>query len=110
MTTALIVLALISLLLLILLFWVLQVQEISKRRVAFEHAQERVLWLEKITEQNHDQIEERRALADRIQHPERIQVAPVEVEPWEPPKDLAELAMVGQIVPDGVQVGTPSGG
>lgn len=49
---------------------------------------------------------ERRSLLDRIQHPQRVQVAPVEREPVEPPRDGAEMAYVGQIVPEGVQVGT----
>jgi hypothetical protein len=53
-------------------------------------------------------VQERASLLDRIQHPEVRQVQPVEVEPWEPPKDLAELAHLGQIVPDGVTVGRGS--
>jgi hypothetical protein len=52
---------------------------------------------------------ERRSLLDRIQHPERAQVAPVEREPIEPPRDSAELAYVGQIVPEGVHVGASDG-
>lgn len=52
-------------------------------------------------------LEERRSLADRIQHPERIQVQPVEgPEPYVP-RDSAELAYVGQLVPEFVQVGSP---
>lgn len=54
--------------------------------------------------------EERRSLLDRIQHPERPQVQPVEREPVEPPRDSAELAYIGQIVPDGIQVGTDGNG
>jgi hypothetical protein len=58
-----------------------------------------------------DAAEERRALADRIQHPERVQVQPmIDMEPFEPPEDLAEMAYIGQIVPDHVQVGTPNPG
>jgi hypothetical protein len=49
---------------------------------------------------------ERASLLDRIQHPERVQVQPVEREAVEPPRDSAELAYIGQIVPDGIQVGT----
>lgn len=49
---------------------------------------------------------ERASLLDRIQHPQRVQVAPVEREAPEPPRDGAEMAYVGQIVPDGVQVGS----
>lgn len=54
--------------------------------------------------------EERQTLLDRIQHPERPRVPVVEREPIEPPKDSAELAYVGGIVPDSVQVGTPPDG
>jgi hypothetical protein len=52
--------------------------------------------------------EERRALADRIQHPDRVQVLPnPDYVPPEPPLDALEMAMVGQIVPEFVHVGTP---
>ncbi len=44
-------------------------------------------------------------MADRIQHPEVRQVEPGPVREYEPPKDEAELAQVGQIVPEFVQVG-----
>lgn len=49
---------------------------------------------------------ERKSLLDRIQHPERIQVQtdPDYVTP-DAPKDAAELAAVGTIVPDFIQVG-----
>lgn len=51
---------------------------------------------------------ERASLLDRIQHPQRVQVQPApDYEPVEPPHDHAELAYVGQIVPDGIQVGAP---
>ncbi len=53
---------------------------------------------------------ERRSLLDRIQHPERRQVEPVVREPVEPPRDAAEMSLIGQIVPDGVQVGTSGTG
>jgi hypothetical protein len=48
---------------------------------------------------------ERRSLSDRIQHPERAQIEPGPVEPIEPPIDAAELAYVGQEVPEFVSVG-----
>jgi hypothetical protein len=48
---------------------------------------------------------ERKQLLDRIQHPEIRQVEPGEPIDWDEPKDAAELAQVGQIVPDGVMVG-----
>jgi hypothetical protein len=48
---------------------------------------------------------ERKTLADRIQHPEIRQVEPGERVEYDEPKDTAELAYVGQIVPDGIQVG-----
>ncbi|HTA98663.1 MAG TPA: hypothetical protein VK730_13605 [Solirubrobacteraceae bacterium] len=55
--------------------------------------------------------EERQTLLNRIQHPERPIVPIVERESIEPPKDSAELAYVGGIVPEGVIVGTePDGG
>jgi hypothetical protein len=55
-----------------------------------------------------DTRRERQKLLDRIQHPEVRQVEPGEPVEWDEPKDAAELAQVGQIVPDGVQVGTLS--
>lgn len=48
---------------------------------------------------------ERAKLLDRIQHPERVQVEPGDWETHDPPKDAAELAAVGTIVPEFVQVG-----
>lgn len=46
-------------------------------------------------------------MADRIQHPERVQVTPdSEYEPPEPPRDGAEMAHVGLVVPEFVSVGT----
>jgi hypothetical protein len=53
---------------------------------------------------------ERQTLLDRIQHPERPRVPVVEREPIEPPKDSAELAYVGGIVPEGIHVGTEPDG
>ena len=49
--------------------------------------------------------QERQILLDRIQHPESRQVAPGPVIEYDPPKDEAELAYVGQMVPDGISVG-----
>jgi hypothetical protein len=49
---------------------------------------------------------ERASLLDRIQHPEARQVEAGEVREYEPPKDTAEMAFIGQEVPYGYQVGT----
>jgi hypothetical protein len=51
--------------------------------------------------------EERAELLDRIQHPEVRRVDPGPKVVHEPPRDMGELAMVGQIVPEHVKVGTP---
>lgn len=48
---------------------------------------------------------ERKSLLDRIQHPERVQIEPGEVQHYDPPKDADELAQVGLEVPEFVQVG-----
>ena len=48
---------------------------------------------------------ERSSLLDRLQFPETRQVEPGEQVVHEPPKDEAELAHIGQVVPDFVQVG-----
>lgn len=48
---------------------------------------------------------ERKSLLDRIQHPERVQVEAASPVEHEPPRDLAELAMVGREVPEFIQVG-----
>ena len=45
-------------------------------------------------------------MADRIQHPDVRVVAPGEVHEYDPPKDHGEMNFVGEIVPDGYQVGT----
>lgn len=63
-------------------------------RLLAEFARERQEW-----------TEERRELLSRIQRPDLIPVRPVEHEDPEPPKDSAELAFVGQEVPEFVQVG-----
>ncbi len=54
--------------------------------------------------------QERASLLDRIQHPEVRQVQPGEIVEHEPPKDEAELAHVGQIVPEFVRVGETGAG
>ena len=48
---------------------------------------------------------ERASLLDRLQFPETRQVEPGPMIEHEPPKDEAELAHIGQVVPDFVQVG-----
>jgi hypothetical protein len=55
--------------------------------------------------QNKDAARERQKLLDRIQHPERVLVEPGDREIHDPPKDAAELAAVGTIVPEFVEVG-----
>lgn len=47
--------------------------------------------------------------ADRIQHPEVRQVDPGPVVDVEPPKDAAEMAWVGEVVPEFVHVGEQKG-
>jgi hypothetical protein len=84
------------------------------RQLLADHAQfirdERRAFLEQLTAQRQEAIEERRSLADRIQHPDRIQVVPSpDYRPPEPPKDEAEMAYIGQMVPDGIHVGSPPG-
>lgn len=49
---------------------------------------------------------ERRALLDRIQHPGVRQIDREPVAPVEPPRDAAEFAHIGQVVPEFVHVGT----
>jgi hypothetical protein len=49
---------------------------------------------------------ERKSLLDRIQFPERVQVEAGPYEPVEPPIDAAELAYVGQEVPEFLSVGS----
>ena len=46
-----------------------------------------------------------RSLLDRIQHPERTQVEAGPIVEYDPPKDTAELAHVGEIVPEFISVG-----
>lgn len=53
--------------------------------------------------------EERAKLLDRIQHPERLAVPAGEMIEYDPPKDTTELAYIGQIVPEFIQVGGTGG-
>jgi hypothetical protein len=107
MLAALIALACALILVLLLFAWTLQVKEVAIRRMLADQREERTRWLRELGEMSKAQAEERRALADRIQHPERIQVQPnTEFVPFEPEEDLAEMAYVGQVVPEFVQVGT----
>ena len=48
---------------------------------------------------------ERAQLLERIQRPEVRQVEPGEIQEMIPPKDVAEMAYVGEIVPEFIQVG-----
>lgn len=83
----------------------------TTRRLLDQQAAERQLFLDQLRAQRAEAIAERRSLADRIQHPDRIQVVPSpDYRPPQPPKDEAELAFVGQMVPEFVSVGTPGTG
>jgi hypothetical protein len=64
-----------------------------------------ILNLRRCRQMEADWTNERKELLDRIQHPEVRQIKPVHSEPIEPPKDAAELAMVGMEVPNGYDVG-----
>ena len=68
-------------------------------------SKERELWMRLLEREREKHREEVASLLDRIQHPEIRQVEPVQSEPVEPPKDAAELAMIGSIVPNGYDVG-----
>lgn len=62
--------------------------------------------LEEFSEERKRWEAERASLLDRIQHPEVRQVRPAsESVEYEIPKDEAELAQVGQVVPEFVNVG-----
>ncbi len=108
MTAAVVALAIAVILLLILLLWTLQVKEVTVRRLSAEAAKERLAYLEQLEVQQQRAGEERRALADRIQHPERIQVQPGENPDPYIPRDAAEMAYIGQLVPEFVHVGSPN--
>lgn len=58
---------------------------------------------------SHEAAQERRKLLDRIQHPEVRQIEPGPVIDHEPPADAAELAYVGQVVPEFINVGGDDG-
>ena len=49
------------------------------------------------------------SFADRVQHPEVRQVEAKDPIIYDPPKDEAEMAYVGQFVPDGISVGLTDG-
>ena len=115
MTGAIVTLAVVVALLLVLLAWVQAGNERRVQAIIREARQERQAFLELLTQRNAaaerertTAAEERRSLADRIQHPERVQVQPVAdyVAPEDEP-DAVELAQVGRIVPEFVHVGTP---
>jgi hypothetical protein len=88
--------------------------ERAMRQLLADHAQfirdERHAFLAQLTAQRQEAIQERRSLADRIQHPDHIQVIPsADYRAPEPPKDEGEMAWVGQMVPEFVHVGHPPG-
>jgi hypothetical protein len=62
-------------------------------------------WQDTLTKERAEWAKERKELLDRIQHPEIKPVEPGEQMEYETPKDEAELAQVGQIVPEFVNVG-----
>jgi hypothetical protein len=66
---------------------------------------EREEWMKLLEREREKHREEIATLLDRIQFPEVRQVQPVHSEPIEPPRDAAELAMVGMEVPTGYDVG-----
>ena len=68
---------------------------VSWGRMAEKWAEERAMLLVQVNR-----------MADRIQHPEVRQVEAVDPVAYDPPKDLAEMAFVGQEVPYGYDVGT----
>jgi hypothetical protein len=70
------------------------------------HQREIAHWKEIVWNMGAREAQERTKLLDRIQHPELRQVPPGgEMIEYDPPKDAAELAQVGQVVPEFVQVG-----
>ena len=68
------------------------------------------MWMALIRELKAEHAKERERLLDRIQHPEQItagtQLVMGEKTVHDPPKDVEELAWIGQEVPDFVNVGT----
>jgi hypothetical protein len=71
-----------------------------------ETAKERKQMLEAFAREREAWATERASLLDRIQHPGTRQVQQAEPVLHETPKDLAEMAHVGQEVPEFVQVGS----
>jgi hypothetical protein len=93
-----------------LLVWVTARHARTIERLCAEQAVERRALLEHLKAQREEAAVERRQLADRIQHPERVQVQPrPDYVPPEPPRDLAEMAHIGGIVAEFVHVGHPPG-
>ena len=62
-------------------------------------------FLNQIAAERAEWARERASLLDRVQHPEIRQIEPVAHAPVDPPRDPAELAHIGQIVPEFVHVG-----
>ena len=71
---------------------------------------ERDKWMELLESERAAHRAEIKDLLNRIQHPERLPVEPAERIEHDPPKDLAELAHVGQEVPTGIYVGDGNDG
>src|ERR1700758_2483655 len=116
MTIAVAALTVVAVALLAVLVWTLREHDQRVAALVAEARRDREGFLDLlagINQVHHEECvatrDERRALLDRIQHPERIQVqADPDYTPPEPPPDAAELAMVGRIVPEFVHVGTPA--
>jgi hypothetical protein len=72
------------------------------------HQREVAHWREIVWNMSVREATERASLLDRIQHPEIRQVESSEPIVHEQPKDLAEMAWVGQEVPEFVKVGDES--
>lgn len=68
-------------------------------------AKEREQWMTLVQKERSEHRAEIKELLNRIQHPERLPVEPAEQIIHDPPKDLAELAHIGQEVPTGIYVG-----
>jgi hypothetical protein len=87
------------------MIWIIGIQAVVLLIVVIFYQRELSHWKEIVWNMGVREIEERAKLLDRIQHPERVQVEPGDWETPDPPKDAAELAAVGTIVPEFVQVG-----
>ena len=68
-------------------------------------SKERDKWMALLETERKEHREEVQKLLDRIQHPEVRQVQPLPSEPVDPPKDAAEMAFLGEQVPEGYEVG-----